>query len=101
MHTEEGGKNVLDLNGKTCLPEQVISVKNICFLKKQISVTSFPKIHPNKVPLGSLTLFNPVSRITSRSWMDQFSNMIGDLRDFSGFVWDYLRITLEFERIKR
>ena len=29
------------------------------------------------------TLFDPVSKINSRSWVDQFSNMMGYLGEFS------------------
>ena len=36
--------------------------------------------------LGSKTLFEPVSRITSGLWLDQNSKTTGYLEDFPGFV---------------
>ena len=43
------------------------------------------------MPLEPQTLFNPVSRITSISWMDQLSNIIGSLGTFPKFCMGSLK----------
>ena len=42
--------------------------------------------------------FNPVSGISSKSWMDQLSNMMGYLGNFPEFAGDPYRITMELSR---
>ena len=49
---------------------------NKTFFSKTVSSDSI------YLPLGSQTLFSPVSRFISRSWMNQFSNMIEYLGEF-------------------
>ena len=40
-------------------------------------------------------IIDPVSRINSRSWMDQLLDMMEYLGEFSRIMWDPHRITLE------
>ena len=80
---------------KYVLPELIVSEKKCLFHAKiYISVISIIKNHPRKVRFGLLNIiFNPISR----SWMDQFSNMIRYLveflQDFCGILieshWNY------------
>ena len=61
------------------LPEPIVSEKMSILQKIQISVISIIKNHPSKLPFGLLNIIQPARRISSRSWMDQLSNMMGYL----------------------